>query len=95
MFGPMRKSKATGALAASSPVVSPFAVVIEGRRQNQIVVTVEQHQRAGGQPVEWKITQIGRKFCPIYRGHYRLALLGDANRGDQQKQQGEEELFQY
>src|SRR5207249_11800131 len=29
MFGPMRKSKATGALAASSPVVSPFAVVIE------------------------------------------------------------------
>ena len=29
MFGPMRKSSATGALAASSVVVSPFALVIE------------------------------------------------------------------
>src|SRR5437773_12366269 len=29
MFGPMRKSRATGALAASSVVVSPFAAVIE------------------------------------------------------------------
>src|SRR5205823_13853609 len=29
MFGPMRKSSATGALAASSAVVPPFAVVIE------------------------------------------------------------------
>jgi hypothetical protein len=29
MFGPMRKSSATGALAASSVVVPPFAFVIE------------------------------------------------------------------
>src|SRR6266446_19638 len=29
MFGPMRKSSATGALAASSVVVPPFVVVIE------------------------------------------------------------------
>src|SRR5438132_14312108 len=29
MFGPMRKSRATGALAAASAVIPPFAVVIE------------------------------------------------------------------
>jgi len=85
MFGPMRKSSATGPLAAFSVVVSPFAVVIVRGGRTRLLSRLR-HQRPGRQAVEWKITQIGRQFCPIDRRHYhRLTLLGHGNRPDQQK----------
>src|SRR5437868_7780300 len=63
MFGPMRKSSATGVLAASSPVVSPFAVAIVRGARTRLLSRLSNINAPEDSRCSGRLRRLGESFA--------------------------------